>query len=218
MKPTTAQERALRKLFDGNYLDREQIISLQRPEMREPLRKVMKAVRNRGKLFDIMFSDMKLASSTMKAEPGNQFWRRTTIRTLAATLDGIIFCLKESALANGSFGGYKFTDDEVSFLSETMQTSGKRPKFLAFRDNLKETFKCFAKTHNTTCTADFQQDGFAALCETYELRNRLVHPKSFMTFYVSDAEKNRAGEALKWLHAELDNLMDSCSQSLERNS
>jgi hypothetical protein len=113
MKPTPAQERSLRKLFDGNHLDREQIISLQPPEMREPMRKLLKAKGNAEKLFAIMFADLGHASGEMKANPGNQFWRRTTIRTLAATLDGIIFCLKETTLSTGSFAGYKFTEAEV---------------------------------------------------------------------------------------------------------
>ncbi len=217
MKPTAAQERALRKLFDGNHLDREQIISLQRPEMREPMRKLFKAKGNADNLFAIMFADMRHASGEMKTNPGDQFWRRTTIRTLAATLDGIIFCLKETTLATGSFSGYKFTDDEVAFLTETMQASGKRPKFLPFRDNLKETFKFFSKVHKTPCGTDFKQDGFVALCETYELRNRLVHPKSAMTFYVSDKEKSRAGEAIMWLDTEIKNLLDSCGRQYEQS-
>jgi len=218
MTPTPAQERALGKLFEGNHIDREKIISLQRPEMQEPMRKLFKAKGNADKLFAIMFADLGHASGEMKANSGDQFWRRTAIRTLAATLDGIIFCLKETTLATGSFAGYKFLDGEVEFLSETMQKAGKKPKFLPFRENLKETFKLFSKAHHTTCGTDFQQDGFAALCETYELRNRLVHPKSAMTFYVSDTEKSRAGEAIKWLNTEIQELLGSCSRSIERNS
>jgi hypothetical protein len=214
--PTPAQEVSLRKLFDGNHISREQVISLHSPTMQKQLRKLMKAKGNANKLFAIMFSDLKHASGEMKAHPGDQFWRRTTIRALAATLEGIVFCLKDTTVATGPMNGYKFSDDELFFLTEkaVKSTSGKKQKYLTFRDNLKETFKFFAKVHKATCPTDFQQDGFAALCETYELRNRLVHPKSFMTFCVSDKEKARAGEAIKWLHTELKNLMDTCSRSL----
>jgi hypothetical protein len=217
MKPTQAQERSLRKLFDGNHLDREHIISLQPAAMREPMRKLFKAKVNADQLFSILFSDLSHASGEMKSHPGDQFWRRTTIRALAVTLDGIMFCLKDTTLATGSFAGYNFSDGEVEFLTETMQKSGKKPKFLPFRENLKETFKLFSKVHNARCGTDFQQDGFAALCETYELRNRLVHLKSAMTFYVSDKEKSKAGEAIKWLDAEIRNLFDACSRRYEQN-
>ena len=218
LKPTPAQERTLRKLFDGNHNDREAAIAAQRPEIQEPIRRLMKAKGNTDKLFDIMFSDLKQSTSAMKANPNDQFWRRTAIRTLATTLDGIIFCLKDTTIAAGLLTGHKFTDADLAFLTEKPQKAGKKPKFLPFRDNLKETFKFFAKVHGAVCGTDFQQDGFSALCETYELRNRLVHPKSFMTFCVSDTEKSRAGEAIKWLYEELNRLMDGCHHSIASKS
>jgi hypothetical protein len=33
IKPTPAQENSLRKLFQGNHIEREQVISAHRPEM-----------------------------------------------------------------------------------------------------------------------------------------------------------------------------------------
>lgn len=216
MKATPAQERALQKLLGGNHIDREQVISLQRPEMQEPMRKLFKAKGNTSSLLAIMFSDLRQAVNAMKANPKDQYWRRNVVRTLAATVDGIIFTLKETTVATGSFGGYKFNNDELEFLTETMQTPGKRPKFLRFQDNLKETFKWFYKVHHTTCAVDFGQAGFAALCETYELRNRITHPKNVMTFCVSDSEKSRVGEGIKWLDTELQKLFGACGSHYDK--
>jgi hypothetical protein len=215
--PTPAQETSLRKLFSGNQVEREQVISIHRPEMQEQMRNLMKAKGNCDKLFAIMFSDLKQASGEMKAHPGDQFWRRTTIRALAATLDGIVFCLKQTALATGPMNGFKFSEKELFFLSEEAAEPiiGKKLKLPSFRENLKDTFKLFAKTNKVSCPTDFNHDGFAALCETYELRHRLVHPKSYMTFCVSDQEKQRAGEAVYWLTNEIKELLDACSRSLE---
>jgi hypothetical protein len=217
LRPTPAKENSLRKLFSGNHVEREQVISIHGPEMKEQMRNLMKAKGNCDKLFAIMFSDLKHASGEMKAYPGDQFWRRTTIRTLAATLDGIVFCLKQTALATGPMNGFKFSEKELSFLSEEVvePTTGKKPRLPGFRENLKDTFKLFAKIHKIPCPTDFNQDGFTALCETYELRHRLVHPKSFMTFCVSDDEKQRAGEAVYWLNKEIKELLDACSRTLE---
>jgi hypothetical protein len=217
LTPTPAQETSLRKLFSGNQAEREQVISIHRPEMQGQMRNLMKAKGNCDKLFAIMFSDLKQASGEMKAHPGDQFWRRTTIRALAATLDGIVFCLKQTALATGPMNGFKFSEKELFFLSEEASEPiiGKKPKLPSFRENLKDTFKLFAKTNKISCPTDFNQDGFTALCETYELRHRLVHPKSYMTFCVSDQEKQRAGEAVYWLNNEIKELLDACSRSLE---
>ena len=118
--PTPAQEASLRKLLYGKHVEREEVISIHqhRPELQEQMRKLVKAKGNSEKLFGIMFTDLKHATSEMKANPGDQFWRRTAIRTLAATLDGIIFSLKETALATGPMNGFSFNAEELFFLSE----------------------------------------------------------------------------------------------------
>ena len=214
--PTAAQEESLRKLFSGNQIEREQIISIHRPEMQEQMRNLLRVKANTDHLLQIMLLDLGHASGEMKAHPGDQFWRRTTFRTLAATLDGIIFCLKQTALVTGPMRGFKLTEKESLFLSEEAvePRSGKKQKWLSFRENLKETFKLFAKVHSSPCLTDFNQDGFAALCETYEVRHRVVHPKSFMRFCVTDHEKQRAGEAIAWLDNEIRNLLDASTRSL----
>jgi hypothetical protein len=216
--PTSAQQNSLSKLFSGNHIDREQVISIQRPEMQEQMRNLIKVKGNCDKLFEIMFSDLKYTTGEMKIHPDDQFWRRTMIRTLAATLDGIVFCLKQTALATGPMNGFKFSEKELFFLSEEKVESagGKKQKLPGFRENLKDTFKLFAKTNKTSCPTDFNQDGFSALCEIYDLRHDLVHPKSFMKFCVSDYQKQRAGEAVYWLNKEINNLLDVCSRSMEK--
>jgi len=218
LTPTPAQEASLRKLFSGNHIEREQVISLHRPEMQTPMRELMKADGNTYKMFAIMFSDLKQATNGMKAHPGDQFWRRTAIRTLAATLDGIIFCLKQTALATGPMNGFSFDAEELCFLSEEAPetTAGKKPKLPGFRDNLKRTFKLFSKLHKISCPTDFNHAGFASLCETYELRHRLMHPKSYWTFAVSDEQKQKAADGIRWLDVEIQGLLNSCSAALQQ--
>src|ERR1035438_3721322 len=92
LTPTPSQEVSLRKLFYGTHTEREQVISIHPPQMQEKLRELAKSISNIDKLYGILFSDLKYASGQMKAHLGDnscdQFWRRTAIRTLAATLDG----------------------------------------------------------------------------------------------------------------------------------
>ena len=218
IKPTPAQENSLRKLFEGNHIEREQVISVQHPEMREQMRDLIKAKQNADKLFQILFSDLSHSSGEMKRNPGDQFWRRSTIRAFASALDGIIYCLKQTAITTATMAGFKFTDDELFFLSEEApeSKSGKKPRLPSFRENIKQTFKLFSKTCKISCPTDFGQDGFEALCETYELRHRLMHPKSYMTFCVTDAEKVRAGLAIGWLDSEIQKLLNESSNSLGR--
>lgn len=153
----------------------------------------------------------------MKANPTDQFWRRTTVRTAAATLDGIIYCLKQTALVTGQLNGYSFEGDELFFLSEESQAKidGKKPRLPGFRENLKRTFKLFSKISQATCRTDFNDSGFESLSKTYELRHRLMHPKSFMTCFVSDEQKETAAEGIHWLNIEIKNLLDSCGSAYE---
>jgi hypothetical protein len=215
--PTPAQESSLRKLLHGNHIEREQVISIHNPIMQEQMRKLIKAKGNSEKLIGIMFSDLNHATSEMKAHPGDQFWRRTAIRTLAASLDGIIFSLKETALATGPMNGFSFDDEELFFLSEEAPetTAGKKPKLPGFRENLKRTFKLFSKIHKISCPADFNHAGFASLCETYELRHLLMHPKSYWTFAVNDEQKQKAAEGIHWLDVEIQRLLHSCDAALQ---
>ena len=218
MKPTNIQENTLRKLFDGDHVQREQIISIQRPEMQGQLRDLMIAKKNSEQLFQILFSDLAFSSGEMKKNPDSQFWRRTTIRALTATIDGIIYCLKQMALTTGTMGEFPFTDKDKFFLSEdaSQLREGTKPRLPPFRDNIKQTFKLFVKIYEISCPTDFGQDGFDALCDTYELRHRLIHPKSYMTFCVSDKERLRAGKATAWLDSEIRKLLDSASQNLAK--
>jgi hypothetical protein len=110
-------------------------------------------------------------------------------------------------------------EDELEFLREqSISAQPKRVRLPPFRDNLKRTFKLFAKVCGVPCPTDFSQRGFEALCETFELRHRVTHPKSFMTFCIRDEEKARAGLAIDWLSEELDRLFNTSRTGLRKST
>jgi hypothetical protein len=41
-----------------------------------------------------------------------------------------------------------------------------------------------------------------------------MHPKSYVTFCVTDDEKQKCAEAAAWLHLELNRLLETCNQGL----
>jgi len=215
-KPTPAQEVSLQKLFYGNHIDREQVISSHRPEMQAALRQLVKTNVNTDNLFGILFRDLLRAHKEMQQNPDDQFWRRTTIRAFAATVDGIIFCLKQTALVAGEVADYQFTDYERFFLTEEKGDGTKKFRLPPFVENAKETFKLFAKVHGVSCPVDFGSSGFRAFCQTYELRHRLIHPKSYMTFCVTDEERDGSRNAAAWLQREIYKLIDACSAGIDQ--
>jgi hypothetical protein len=214
--PTAAQEESLRKLLAGNHLDREQVISVQPPEMRPKIRKFIQVRGNTDKLFEILLSDLSRAGHLVRENADDQFLRRMTIRCFAVAVDGIIYGLKQTALASGEFSGRSFSSSELILLKEeAIEPKGKKPPFPAFQRNIKQTFMLVAKAYGISCPTNFGQDGFKALCDTYTLRNRLMHPKSFMNFCVSDEEKQKCSDAAAWLYLELNCLFDACHKKLE---
>jgi hypothetical protein len=97
---------------------RDQAIAQLPKEIQEGARKLVESRKNANVLLDAMIFDLGRASGELKKNYEDQFLRRTAIRTLAATVDGIIFTLKELTHVSGEFAGFKFSDSEIEFLRE----------------------------------------------------------------------------------------------------
>lgn len=214
-KKSRQTEILLRQLFSGDSALRERALYSVAPQDREGVRKLLKVRKDVELLFQVMMADLGFASSELRKNFANQFWRRTAIRALTATIDGTIFTLKQLAFVSDGLIGTQLDSEEMEFLREQqISPAGRKARLPGFRDNFKRTFKLFAKVHGTPCSTDFGQKGFEALCATVELRHRVTHPKSFMTFCVKDDESRRAGDAIDWLSSELERLLSASHDAL----
>jgi hypothetical protein len=212
-------QNALRDLFSGKPELRERALLCVPAEDREIVRQLAKERQNAMLLIDVMLADLRFASGSMRKDFQNQFWRRTAIRALASTIDGSIYALKQVALASAQLTRTALSDDETEFLSEKpLSPLRRKPRLPPFREHFKQAFKLFAKAHGGTCRTDFGLKDFDALCETFELRHRVTHPKTFMTFGVNDDETNRAGAAIDWFYEELRKLFAACDCALDARS
>jgi hypothetical protein len=208
-------ERILQYLFSRDAILRERALLSVAPHERQRVRELVTLRHDAELLLQAMLDDLGSTSAKLRDDFNSQFNRRAAIRALAATVDGIIFTFKQFALVSARLTGAQLDADETEFLREQQASPTQRKARLpSFRDNFKRTFKLFAKVHHASCSTDFGQAGFEALCETFELRNRVTHPKSFTTFCVSDKETNRAGVAIDWLGRELNRLLDASEDAL----
>jgi hypothetical protein len=206
-------------IFSDDSSVRAEAISALPKGIQENARKLAERSVNAGRLLEILMADLRRSSEELRKNYEDQFWRRIAIRAMAAAVDGIIFSLKEMAHSSAELNGLQLSDDDNKFLLERKAKlrKGGKPKFFSFKDNFKQTFKLYAKLPGFPCPTDFSQDGFAALCDTYDLRHRLMHPKSFMTFCVTTEETRRAGKAVDWLDAEVQKLIGAHNQKLISN-
>jgi hypothetical protein len=214
---TTEKLRSL-NLFSDDSTVREVAISLLPKNAQEQTRKFLTRSVYANKLKEILMADLYRSGQELRKNRDDQFWLRTTVRTLAATIDGIVFILKEMAHSSAEFNGLRLSDDEKFLLERRARLQkGEKAKFKNFNENFKETFKIYARLAGFPCPTDFNHDGFAALCEIYELRHHITHPKSFMKFCVSPEETQKMMKAATWLDVEISRLIDGHNQKLISN-
>jgi hypothetical protein len=113
----------------------------------------------------------------------NQFWSRTLFRCLCANIEARLYMFRREAIGMVAVSKETFSKEETEILTEvrTVLVNGvatTRPKWLPIRDAFKESFRLFAKAVGLAFEVDSGTEGFAALCETFEVRHRLMHPKS----------------------------------------
>jgi hypothetical protein len=159
-------------------------------------------------LLDMLASDLHRAEVGLRTNYNDQYYRRTAVRALAATVEGAVFCAKQMTLVSGRELNFSFNQDDEAFLKEErVDPQGKKRPFPTSPENIKRTFRLFAKAGGIPSPTDFGQAGFEALCQTFELRHSLMHPKSFMKFCVTDAQAKKAGEAITWFTGEIAKLV-----------
>jgi len=167
----------------------------------------------------VLDSDVNFALEQWQKAPDSQFWRRTLLRCCCASAEGTLSLLKQITPVCAEFFGVSLTDSDMKIVTEcrTYIEAGvtkTKPAFLPFRDNLKETFKVFAKAHTVQPAVNCSTPGFADLCETFELRNRLMHPKTVFDLEVNDKALDGADRGLKWFKESLVQLLKDCGEKL----
>jgi hypothetical protein len=119
--------------------------------------------------------------------------------------------------------GVQFDKDELEILIEQRTVKGPngvqvvRPKFLPFPESVKETFRLFAKSVGATLKIDYGVQGFSKLCDTFSIRNRLMHPKQPFDVQVDAKNIDTANEGIAWFNQTHHEVIDQCHSHLANN-
>jgi hypothetical protein len=162
-------------------------------------------------------NDLDFAVTQWSKEKANLFWRRSVIRCLLVLIEAVLWNMKNLSLKISEVSVIKLTDHEISIAIEkrTVMKGEKletKKNFLPFKDNIKATFKMFAKVHDVPFAFNADKN-FDALCDTYELRSRLMHPKRPFDPNVSDSDIEAAEKGTEWLAKEWGPLMAACGKA-----
>jgi hypothetical protein len=163
----------------------------------------------------ILDSDVKFASEQWRKDKSSQFWGRTLVRCCCASVEGTLSVLKNTASGNAKYFDIKLDEGDIEVVTglRTDKKSGlTKPAFLPFRKNVKETFKVFIKSHGIQFEIKYDDLKFTDLCDTFELRNKLMHPKEQRDLEVSDKALDAADRGLKWFGYSLRDVLDECSK------
>ena len=129
------------------------------------------------------------------------------IRCILAYTEALLWTTKQGLPLLASVSGVELTAGDLKIVQE------EKGKFLKFRDNLKAVFQLIAKVHKAAFKMNYNQ-GFDALCQTYELRSRLMHPKKPSDIEVSESDIAGSQKGIKWLQQEFYNLIETCEQAI----
>jgi hypothetical protein len=156
-------------------------------------------------------SDHEFAITQWRRDRASQFWSRTAIRCLCASIEATLFGFRKMAEQMGSLAGIRFDPEEVEILSETQLRNGvQKPKWLPLADSVKESFRLFGKAAGCPLVVNYSERGFSDLCETFKVRNRLMHPKSTFDVQVSARDIDTADRAIIWLNNSVNGVLDQC--------
>jgi hypothetical protein len=163
--------------------------------------------------FDVLDSDLKFAEEEWTKNQSSQFWRRTLVRCFCAWVEGILSLLKGVTPDIANYFKVTLTAKDfevVTELRKDKKTGLTKTSYLPIRDNLKETFKVYAKAHAIQAEPKYDDPRFDDLENTFKLRHKLMHPKKLFDLEVSDNALEAAFRGDKWFGVVLDKVMTEC--------
>lgn len=170
--------------------------------------------------LQILVSDVKHAEDELQKDKAHeQFWRRIIVRSVCALGEGTLNVLKGMTPKSADFFDVSLTVKEMEFLTEVQKTSdGKlKPFFQPLRQSLKETITIFTKIHDVSMGIKFDQ-GYEDFCNTFTLRNRLMHPRKHSDLGISDSDYQACIRGWNWFNSMLSATMKQCGEKLPFNA
>jgi len=175
-----------------------------------------KCIRQMALTIRPLDADYDLAGKYWRSDKDNrQFWSRVVIRCLCANIEARLYLFRRTALETVNLSKVSFAKDEREILTETREVTegGKlrtKPKWLPIKDSLKESLRLFAKSMGASFNADCGTKGYKDLCDTFEVRHHLMHPKDVFAVEIRDEDIQTAEEGIHWFNQQCADLLDKC--------
>jgi hypothetical protein len=188
----------------------------QQRQLQEQGEELSKLLRQMMLTLGPLDADYNLAGKHWRDDKQNrQFWPRVVLRCLCADIEARLFVFRRTALEVAKLSKASLTKEETEILTETRTVLEKgvqttKPKWLPIKDAVKESLRLFAKSHGATFIVDCGTKGCKALCDTFSVRHRLMHPKDIFAVEVRDTDIQVAENGIHWFNQQCQSLLDQC--------
>jgi hypothetical protein len=148
-----------------------------------------------------------------------QHLTRNMVRAFFATVEGVTFNMKQVALTLPR-EDCPFSEAERFILREqsvvlTSKGGADTPKtFLKTKDNFRFAYRMMEKTFDLDENKIFDTHHWESFGIALHVRDRLTHPKSHDSLYISIDEMMHFANTTNWFHGEFNKLFDRASESL----
>ena len=188
-------------------------------EQKKAAQGIHKALKGLAQTLQILKEDVRFAEQQLNLHKKSheQTCRRTLIRCVCAYLEATLSLMKAATLPAADFFSANLSDEEMEVASGHRvknRVLGKRAPFSSFPDNVKRTLGAFAKAHAVSCVINYDDAGFCDLCETYGLRNRLMHPKTHLDIEVSNKAFETSIRGFNWFDSAGVRIMKDCKEKV----
>jgi hypothetical protein len=168
--------------------------------------------------------DLKVCSGELAKDDENQFWRRTFIRTLFATIEGINYQFKRLALCVADCSALKLDTATETLLKEESyelknngQVKTSKAK-LRTADNLLFSWNIVGVVCEVTNKVDQSGDDWQNFIESIKIRDRITHPKHLEDLNISDSNSETIFRTYFWFESNITTalqLLDKAKDKLE---
>lgn len=129
------------------------------------------------------------------------------MRCMCAYMEGVTYGMKQVALLEEEQGVKYFTSAEATLLAEQvaeLDDQGRvleKPTKLHTLPNLRFAFSSFARSQGVPFSLDVGGLEWQSLQKAFQVRHRLMHPKTIKDLDVSDIEMKATNTAGGWFHS-----------------
>ena len=166
-------------------------------------------------LFNALMDDV-ICANDIWLERGDEFSHRLYVRTVFASVEGVIQVMKSAALLRDEINELPvLTPEELILLKEEEVQTGNndevppKKKKTSLLSNFQFTFLTYAKVRGETVKLDKGGQGWQSLNDAIRIRNRLMHPHTLKELQVSQKDMEIVEQGMKFFR-------DTTAQLLHR--